>query len=154
MPLNVKFISLECIYINMATEVNNLRCNNVDYHSNENIELFLSRNEPQILRDPKRDGQFEAYKNLRTTKDINLVQSLKDILISGSTKNSENYVLGIWISPAFGKIRGYGIYTMEEAIELSRRSIAENWGSPVFGPIYDLNWLECKLKRLKGPSAV
>lgn len=99
-----------------------------------NRDLFGRRIEPPSLT----DKNTKQYANLRTTKDIILLQGL----LSYIQKFGTDYVVVSWISPPFGVVRGYGVYTREEAGHLAERSKKERWGFPRFGSIYDKDRLE------------
>ncbi len=112
-----------------------------------NLELYQQRNEPEILR------QDSIYANLRTSQNLDLIRSLESILKELSNNSREKYVLASWISPPFGRIAGYGVYTKKEAQELNARSKNERWGFPRFGSIYDISRLERKIESLKSKGS-
>lgn len=106
-----------------------------------NVNLFQSREELPETKDQSSDKHI----NLRTTDDISVLESVLHQL----QQKGEGYVLASWISPPFGIIRGYGVYTREEAQVLSRRSQDEHWGFPRFGSIYDKERLERRIEKLR-----
>src|SRR3989338_1238493 len=107
-----------------------------------NIELYERRSEPADLRDPITG----KYINLRTTKDVALLEGILSDLIS----MGPDYVLASWISPPFGVIKGYGTYPKEEAESHAKQSQSERWGFPRFGYIYNREKLEAKIEKLRG----
>lgn len=110
-----------------------------------NRELYDERREPLYLK----DEVTGKYIDLRTTNNAPVLRRLRDELIMGNSRTGIEYVIASWISPPFGIVKGYGIYTQEEAEHLSKRSNEERWGFPDFGSIYDKERLERRIKRLE-----
>ncbi|MBS3121621.1 hypothetical protein J4434_01935 [Candidatus Woesearchaeota archaeon] len=66
-----------------------------------------------------------------------------------SSEEGIEHVIASWISPPFGIVIGYGIYTKNEAEQLSKKSQEERWGFPDFGLVYDKELLERKIEKLE-----
>jgi hypothetical protein len=107
-----------------------------------NKELFRRRIEPESLK-----GQFPNYITLRTTKDAKLLKELVSYL---ENQLGKDHVIVPWLTPPHGTVVGYGVYSIEEAEILTKRSNDENWGNPEFGRIYDVHKLEDRISRLNG----
>lgn len=110
-----------------------------------NWELYEERREPTYLKD-KATGK---YIHLRTTNDIDVLRRLHDELTQVSNETGIEHIIVSWISPPFGIVVGYGVYTKEEAEGLSKLSIEERWGFPDFGLFYNKELLERKIERLE-----
>jgi hypothetical protein len=69
-----------------------------------------------------------------------------------SNRGGGELVIASWISPPFGIILGYGVYSRKDAEMLAERSKHERWGFPRFGSVYDVKRLEERIARLSSPS--
>ena len=105
------------------------------------IEIYNKRSELKEMIDPATG----KYLSLRTTKNLVV---LEDILTQLKQKG-QDYVIASWISPPFGIVQGYGVYTKKEAAEIAHQSQSERWGFPRFGAIYDQERLEKRIEALK-----
>ncbi len=113
-----------------------------------NWRLYSSRTEPRILRNT--DG---SYINLRTCDDPTVSNRLEAMLANYAKKSGDEHVVVPWLSPPFGRIVGYGIYTKRQARELIRMSSEEKWGFPRPGRIYDGGLLLSYLKTIKNSGS-
>src|SRR3989344_4545479 len=104
-------------------------------------EIFFKRIEPKILKQSG-SSYSEEYINLRTCVDIHILGTLENEL---SVSGIEDPVIVPWISPPYGIVRGYGIYSREDAKSLSKQAEDEHWVLQ-FGRIYDLDWIINKIK--------
>ena len=114
---------------------------------NDNYEIYKSRREPKVLTNLRR-GDVPTYPPIRTMKDEKVIESL----IKQLNSLGRNYVLMTWISPAFGRVVGYGVYSKYRAKNISERSKNEDWGFPMIGSKYNINDLERKLNRIKNET--
>ena len=104
--------------------------------------MFNERRElPELV-----DVATGKYVNLRTTKDVVLLESILTSLQS----HGPQYVLASWVSPPFNIIKGYGVYIHDKAHHLAQQSSAERWGYPRFGSIIDQERLEKRIEKLRG----
>lgn len=110
-----------------------------------NKELYKERIEPLYLKD-KATGK---YIHLRTTNDMDVLRRLHDELTQVFNETGIEHIIVSWISPPFGIVVGYGMYTRKEAEQLSEKSQKERWGFPDFGLFYDKELLERKIERMK-----
>ena len=103
--------------------------------------MFNERRElPELV-----DVATGKYVNLRTTKDVVLLESILTSLQS----HGPQYVLASWVSPPFNIIKGYGVYIYDKAHHLAQQSSAERWGYPRFGSIFNQERLEKRIEKLR-----
>lgn len=116
-----------------------------------NMVLYETRKEPDFLRPIGRNALGPIYVNLRTTEDVGLLRRTLACLEGQFAREGKEHVLLTWFSEPFGRIKGYGIYTKEEAEELQRRQEEERWETPHVSYIKDVGllrvWIEKKEKR-------
>ena len=104
-----------------------------------NWDLYKARVEPASVK------KGEKFIDPRTSDDLERINALERELIK-MKKTMRDPVLVPWISPPFGRIVGYGIYSQEEANRLA--SLSKEWGYPTVGEEYDLDWFSWKIKEL------
>ena len=105
----------------------------------ENYILYNSRNEPEVLTRLK-FGEIPSYPSIRNIQDKEILE-----VILNELNHKRNKVILSWITPPYGKIVGYGLYSRDEAKKILLKSRRENWVFPKIGRIYDTTLLEEKL---------
>ena len=110
----------------------------------DNYEIYKGRKEPHTLTRLAL-GVPPFYPPIRTLTNANIIDSL----INEIRDYGNNFVVMAWITPPFGKVIGYGIYTKKEASDLLEKSKNERWSSPDLGSVYNISNLEERLHSLK-----
>lgn len=103
-----------------------------------NWRAYWSRKEPANVKDGS------DYIDLRTCSDLSRLRRLEQILQA----HGSDTTLVSWISPPFGVIKGYGIYSRLDAARLAQRAEKEFWGYPSVGQQYNIAWFQRRIRRL------